>query len=168
MATHLLHLDPHHQLFQFFTSSNLLFLASFRVLHSRSRFGALMIQVDIGGHRPNPFEPPPSILSIFKLQHNLLFLAVFRVLNFQSHFEALKYDEYDSILEWISRVSSCSPRIDLSNDVLCVSNRDSMPKLRPREVETQIYSNGAHSFGTSSPRVRFLDVLGFTLFLSNK
>ena len=36
---------------------NLLFLAGFRVLHSRSRFGALMIQVDIGGHPPSPFEP---------------------------------------------------------------------------------------------------------------
>ena len=34
---------------------NLLFLVGFRVLHSRSRFGALMIQVDIGGHPPNPF-----------------------------------------------------------------------------------------------------------------
>ena len=45
-----------------------------------------------------------------------------------------------------------------------------MPKLRPREVETPIYPNRTHSFGASSPRVRvrFLDVLGFTLFLSNK
>ena len=31
---------------------NLLFLARFRVLHSQSRFGALMIQVEIGGHPP--------------------------------------------------------------------------------------------------------------------
>ena len=46
---------------------NLLFLAVFRVLHSRSCFGALMIQVDIGGHPPIPFEAPPSVLSIFKL-----------------------------------------------------------------------------------------------------
>ena len=46
---------------------NLLFLACFRVLHSRSRFGALMIQVDIGGHPPIPFQPPPSVLSVFKL-----------------------------------------------------------------------------------------------------
>ena len=68
---------------------HLLFLAGFRVLHSRSRFGALMIQVDIGGHPPIPFEPPPSVRSVFKLQHNLLFLAGFRVLNFRSHFEAL-------------------------------------------------------------------------------
>ena len=37
-------------------------------------------------------------------------------------------------------------------------NGDSMPKLRPREVETPIYPNGAHIFGASSPRVRFLDV----------
>ena len=41
---------------------NLLFLAGFRVLHSQSRFGALMIQVDIVGHPPIPFEPPPEVL----------------------------------------------------------------------------------------------------------
>ena len=52
----------------------------------------------------------------------------------------------------------CSPWIDLSNDVPCASNGDSMPKLRPWEVETPIYPNEAHSFGASSPRVRFLDV----------
>ena len=50
------------------------------------------------------------------------------------------------------------PRIDISNDVPCASNRDSMPKLRPWEVETPIYPNGAHSFGASSPRVRVLVV----------
>ena len=43
-----------------------------------------------------------------------------------------------------------------------------MQTLRPREVETPIYSNGAHIFGASSPRVRFLDVSGFTLFLNNR
>ena len=48
-----------------------------------------MIQVDIGGHPPIPFGPPPSILSVFHFQHNLLFLAGFWVLNFQSHLEAL-------------------------------------------------------------------------------
>ena len=53
---------------------------------------------------------------------------------------------------------SYSPRIELSNDVSCASNGDSMAKLRPWEVETPIYPNGAHSFGASSPRVRFLDV----------
>ena len=55
-----------------------------------------------------------------------------------------------------NRHKSCSPRIELSNDVSCASNGDSMPKLRPWEVETPIYLNGAHSFGASSPRVRFL------------
>ena len=55
-------------------------------------------------------------------------------------------------------VSSCSPQIDISNDVSCASNEDSMPKLRPWEVETPIYLNGAHSFGASSPRVMFLEV----------
>ena len=59
--------------------------------------------------------------------------------------------------------NSCNPRIELSNDVSCASNRDSMPKLRPWEVETTIYPNGAHSFGASSPRVRFLGCLGFSI-----
>ena len=73
----------------FHVQHNLLFLAGFRVLHSRSRFGALIIQADLGGHPPIPIEPTPSVLSVFKLQQNLLFLAVFRVLNFWSRFEAL-------------------------------------------------------------------------------
>ena len=68
------------------------------------------------------------------------------------------FEEYDSISKLIFTISSCSPQIDISNDVSCASNGDSMPKLRPREVETPIYPNGAHSFGDSSPRVRFLDV----------
>ena len=37
-------------------------------------------------------------------------------------------------------------------------NGDGMPKLHPREFETPIYPNGAHSFGASSPRVNYLDV----------
>jgi hypothetical protein len=41
-------------------------------------------------------------------------------------------------------VSSCSPRIDLSNDVSYASNEDSMPKLRPREIDVPIYPDGAH------------------------
>ena len=52
----------------------------------------------------------------------------------------------------------CTPQIDLYNEVRYASNGDCMPKLHPREVEAPIYRNGAHSFGTSSPRVRFLDV----------
>ena len=73
----------------FHIQNNLLFLAGFRVLHSQSRVGGLMIQVDIGGHPHIPFEPPPSVHSFFQFQHNLLFLAVFRVMNFWSRFEAL-------------------------------------------------------------------------------
>ena len=67
-------------------------------------------------------------------------------------------DEYNFILELIFVVNIFSPRIDISNDVSCALNGDSMPKLRPREVETPIYPNGAHGFGASSPKVRFLDV----------
>ena len=65
-------------------------------------------------------------------------------------------------------LKSCNPRIDISNELLSASNIDRMPKLRPREIETPIYPNETHSFGTSSPRVRILDVSGFTLFLNNK
>ena len=68
----------------------------------------------------------------------------------------------------VAHIESFTPRIDLSNELLSVSNGYRMPKLRPREVETPTYPNGAHSFGASSPRVRFLDVSGFTLFLNNK
>ena len=55
-------------------------------------------------------------------------------------------------------IKICSPRVDLSNEVWCPSNGDRMPKLRPQEVETPIYPNGAHSFGASSTRVRVLAV----------
>ena len=48
-----------------------------------------MIQVDIGGHPPNPFGPTQSILATFHIQHHLLFLAGFRVLHSRSYFGAL-------------------------------------------------------------------------------
>ena len=119
--------------------------------------------MDIGGNTPIPFEPPPSILSIFKFHHNLLFLVVFRVLNFRSHFEALN-DIFWENREQHGSMDRCfsfqiySSHIDLSNEVWYAPNKDRMPKLRPREVETPIYPNEAHSFGASSPKVRFLDV----------
>ena len=68
----------------------------------------------------------------------------------------------------ISHTKSCSPQTDLSNKIFSALNRDWMPKLRPWEVETPIYPNGSHSFGASSPRVRFLDILDFSLFFNNK
>ena len=39
----------------------------------------------------------------------------------------------------------CSHQIYLSSEVFCASNRDRMPKLRPREVDVPIYPDGAHS-----------------------
>ena len=57
----------------------------------------------------------------------------------------------------VSHIEICTPQIDISNEVWCASNGDCMPKLRPREVETPIYPNGAHSFGASSPMVMVLD-----------
>ena len=171
MAAHLFHLDPRHQFLQLFTSNSLLFLAGFRVLCTRSHFGALMIQVDIGGRPPIPFEPPPSVLSIFKFQHNLLFLAVFRVLNFRNRFEALNdvfFGKTGSNMGRCFSLKSFIPRTDLSNEILSASNGDQMQNLHPQEVETPIYPNEAHNVGTSSPRVRLLDVLDFTLFLNNK
>ena len=71
-------------------------------------------------------------------------MAAFRVLNYISHFEAL----------------------DISNEVLFMSNIDGITKLRPGEFLIPIYPIGAHSFGASSPRVRFLDVYGFPFFLN--
>ena len=142
---------------------SLLFLAVFRVLNFWSHFGGLIIQVDTGGHPPITFEPPSPVLSIFPFRHNLLFLAFFRVPNFLSRFEALndvfwENGEQHGSIDLFFSFKICSPRIDLSNEVWYASNEDCMPKLRPWEVETPIYPNGAHSFGASSPRVRVLAV----------
>ena len=124
--------------------------------------------MDIGGHPPIPLGAPPLSLSVFHFRHNLLFLAVFWVLNFRSRFEALNDVFWASRLQRITfciiffwnciHGESFSPRIDLSNEVWYALNGDRMPKLRPWEVETPIYPNGAHSFGASSPRVRVLAV----------
>ena len=38
----------------------------------------------------------------------------------------------------------CSPQIDIFNDVSCASNGDSMPKLRPLEIDVPIYPDEAH------------------------
>ena len=43
-----------------------------------------------------------------------------------------------------------------------------MPKLRPREVDVPIYPNRVHSFSDSYPRVSYLNVEDFSLFLNNK
>jgi hypothetical protein len=65
--------------------------------------------------------------------------------------------------------NNCSHQIDLSNDVSYASNEDSMPKLRPREIDVPIYPDGAHILVFhSSPRVRFFGCLGFPLFLNNR
>ena len=58
----------------------------------------------------------------------------------------------------VSHIKNCIPLIDISNEVWCTSYGDHMTNLCPCEVETPIYPNGSHSFGASSPRVRFLDV----------
>lgn len=55
-------------------------------------------------------------------------------------------------------IKICIPWIYLSKEVLCASNIDCIPKIRPREVDVPIYPNGANSVGTSFPRVRFLNV----------
>ena len=68
----------------------------------------------------------------------------------------------------VAHIESCSPWIDLSNELLSASNGDQMPKLHPWEVETPIYPNETHNFGASSPRVRFLEFSVFPLFLNNK
>ena len=67
-----------------------------------------------------------------------------------------------------AHIKFCSPHIYISNEVFFTSNGDRMPRLHPQEVHVPIYPNRAHSFGASSPRVRFLDVYGFPLSLNNK
>ena len=54
------------------------------------------------------------------------------------------FKNYDSIPEFIYAVSSCSPQIDISNDVSCASNGDIMSKLCAREIDVPIYPNRAH------------------------
>jgi hypothetical protein len=58
----------------------------------------------------------------------------------------------------VSHIQSCSPRIDLSKELLCAPNRDHMPKLRPWEVDVSTTPIGAHKpFGFLSFEVRVLD-----------
>ena len=49
------------------------------------------------------------------------------------------------IVDLCFSLKSCSPRIDLSNKLLFVSNGDRMLKLWPWEVDVPIYRNGVHS-----------------------
>jgi len=63
------------------------------------------------------------------------------------------------LMDQFFSLKSFIPRIDLSNEVLCVSNGDRMPMLRPREVDVPIYPNGAHSFALH------LLGLGFWIFM---
>ena len=39
----------------------------------------------------------------------------------------------------VAHSNNDSARIDLSNELLYASNRDRMPKLRPREIDVPIY-----------------------------
>jgi hypothetical protein len=118
-----------------------------------------MIQVDIGGHPPFPTGSKQFSGNF----GNLLFLAVFRVLNFQSRFEALNdvfwasnLNKYEFVLDLIFIVSSCSPRIDLSNDVSSAPNEDRMQKLHPQEVDVSTTPIGARKpFGFSSSGLGF-------------
>ena len=74
----------------------------------------------------------------------------FSIMNFQSHFEALNdffwenREQHGSMDECFSS-KSCSSWVDISNEILCVSNGGRMPKLQPWEVDVPIYPNGAHS-----------------------
>jgi len=57
----------------------------------------------------------------------------------------------------------------LSNELSCTLNEDRMQKLRPREVDVLTYLNGAHmTFGTPSPRDKFLDFYGFGIHFNCK
>jgi hypothetical protein len=54
------------------------------------------------------------------------------------------FDEYKFVPNSIFSISSCIPQMDLSNDVLCASNGDSIRKLQPREIDVPIYPYKAH------------------------
>ena len=68
------------------------------------------------------------------------------------------YQWHIRIFNSIFTISSCNPRIYLSNEVFYASNGDRMPKLRLREVDVPTYPNGAHSL------VFHLLGLGFWMF----
>ena len=57
--------------------------------------------------------------------------------------EAFGKDEF--VLELIFVISIFSLQIDISNDVSCASNKDSMRKSGPREIDVPIYPYRAHS-----------------------
>jgi hypothetical protein len=78
----------------------------------------------------------------------------------------MKFFGHGSIGNFILIFSSnnCSPRIDISNGVSYVSNGDSMPKLRPREIDVRIYPDGAHILVFHLLGLVFLDVHGFHCF----
>jgi len=112
----------------------------------------IMIKVDVGGHPPIPLRPPQLSLSVFSVS---LIVAQFTIFgNFSSpklpkpfwgpkrHFGKSRAAR---VINCCSSLKSCSTQIDISNEVLCVSNRNCMPKLRPWEVEVPIYPNRAHS-----------------------
>ena len=132
-------------------------------MNFRSHFEVLMIEVDIGGHPPIPFEPSPFFLSVFHFQHKL-FLSFFRVLNFRSRFEALNVifwenqERHKSYFD-VSHIKSFIPWLDIYNEVLSPSNRDRMPKLRPRKLK--------HQFTQTGPIVLALHLLqlGFWMFM---
>ena len=136
---------------------DLLFLAGFRVLHSRSRFGALMIQVDIGGHPPIPVEPPPSGRSVFKLRYNLLFLAVFWVLNFRSCFEALNDIFWENGKQHWSMDQCCCSKFVVIGQIFLT-----MYGTRQTEIGCQSYVPGKlkHQFTQTRPTVLVLHLLG--------
>ena len=66
--------------------------------------------------------------------------------------------ECDFIPGFTFAFDSCSPHIDVSDDVSCASNGDSMQKLRPQEIDVPIDPDEAHIL------VFHLLGLGFSMF----
>jgi hypothetical protein len=92
----------------------------------------LLIQVDISGHPPFPTISK----QFFGNFGNLLFLTVFQLLKLPELFWRPKqcfFGKQGATWNFLRRRShkSCIPRIDISNEVLSVSNRDHMKKLSP-------------------------------------
>jgi hypothetical protein len=90
---------------------------------------------------------------------NLLFLAVF---NFWGHFEGpneyFSISRFSMILKCMDPPKLISLMTPFQRAIISLKQR-SYAKVTTREVDVLTYPNKAHmTFGTSSPKVRFLDV----------
>ena len=135
-----------------------------------------MIQEDIGGHPPIPLGHQPLFLSdlVSLIVAQFTIFGSFRVLNFRSRFEAL--NDVFSASNGQEKMSSFQTQNFPFMDVVLEEIFLTMYHLRQMEVVCQSYDHeklmyqvtqrGPYS-GVSPPRVRFLDVYCFPLFINS-